>query len=188
MNTFETARTLAPGDISHSISLSSYIQPGRDPRPVPMPSYALHVGAAKDFELGVLAGAPGHLRLMGKYNPIRTEYFDAAISPGLWLGWVPHDVDGDDHSIVLGADLPVVLDVNLGPVTVVPFAGPGIAYSPAGHTAGPIVRTGLGVELRLGSHVRLHPEFSTTIDPARGEPIDYAFGIAVGLGADPHLL
>ncbi len=188
MNTFETARALEPGTVSHSVSLTSYVQPGRDPRPVPMPSYALHFGVADDFDMGALVGLPGHLRLIGKYNPVRTEWFDAAIAPGLWLAWVPHDVDNEDHSIILGGDLPVMLDVNAGPVTIVPFAGPGFAYSPEGDTIGMIVRTGLGIRFPIAKSVRLHPEFSTVIDPLRGVPVDYAFGIAVDLGADPHLM
>jgi hypothetical protein len=188
MNTFETARTLDPGTFHHSMSLTSYVHPGRDAVPVPMPSYSFHAGIAEDFEMGVLVGTPGHLRISAKYNPLRSQWFDAAISPGVWMGYRPHDVGGEDHDLLLGGDLPVVLDLNLGPVTLVPFAGPGFAYSPGGEAAGFIVRTGFGIRFPIGEHVRVHPEFSTIVDPIRGEPVDYAFGIAVGLGANPHVM
>jgi hypothetical protein len=189
MNTFETARTVPTGGFSHSISLTSYVNPqSEDNMPVPMPSYSFQAGVAQDFEMGVLVGMPGHLRVNAKYNPLHTEWIDAAISPGVWMGYRPHEVNGDEHALTLGGDLPLIVDLNLGPVTVVPFAGPGFVYSPLGESAGMIVRTGLGVRFPLGPHVRLHPEFSTIIDPVRGEPVDYAFGIAVGLGQNPHVM
>jgi hypothetical protein len=178
MNTFETPRTLDAGELSHSISLTSYVDPDRV-RPVPMPAYSLQIGVADRFDIGIQAATPGRLRVGAKYNPVRTEWFDAAIALGGWIGFVPHEVGNDDHNLMLGADLPILLGINLGPASIIPFAGPGVVYSPNGQIAGWTVRTGLGVGIEVASGVRLHPEVSTTIDPVRGEPIDYAFGMGV---------
>jgi hypothetical protein len=183
MNTYETARTLEPGRMSHTVGLTSFVPADGTKAPVPMVKYGFHAGVTDGLELGVHVGLPGQLRVLGKYNPLRTEYFDLAISPGAWLTLVPHDADEVGGAALIGADLPLILDVNLADwVTVIPWAGPGIAYSPQGNEAAPIVRAGLGLQFRVGRSVRLHPELSTVIDPIRGEPVDYAFGFAVSLG------
>lgn len=190
MNTFETARTLEAGDMSHTISLTSYAPVEGTKAPVPLPKYAFHLGVADGLEIGAQAGLPGQLRLLAKYNPLRTKYLDAAVSPGAWVSFLPHSSQrGESHPLVVGADIPLVLDINLARwLTVVPWAGPGYVYSPEAEVGGAIVRAGLGLQFRVSRGVRIHPEASTIIDPVRGEPIDYAFGVAVSLGDIPRFL
>lgn len=180
-NRFDTARTLAPGDISHAVSVNFY--PARNGNDatlsfLPLPAYGVRVGVADGFDVGARLLLAGHVHLDLKYAPVRTKYFDLAIVPGGFAQLYPSRDSRNDDTVLYGGQVLAMANINLREVSLVPSIGPGVVYAPSLSDASAFVRAGLGLALRLSS-VTLQPEISTVYDPARETTVDVTVGMAV---------
>jgi hypothetical protein len=184
-STYTTARTVDEGESQHTVGLSMFAM-RRDEEtrlmPVPMPSYAFTYGFRNDFDGSVQVSLPGRLRLEAKYNPIRSEYFDVAIAPATYVQLFPgRNGGGDDSSILLGMELPVIANFNfMSSVSLVGYFGPAYAAAPQLGAGAPYFRTGGGLNMR-GDGYAIQPEVSIAYDPTLGTARDVAFGVGLSL-------
>ena len=183
--TFGTARTVAEGDMSHTIGASAIMVKRRgDYQPVPLPvvSYGLRSGLSERVDIGAQASLP-NVRISAdvKYNAVRTKYVDLAVAPCISAAAF---AGSDELDAVLGADVAVIANLNFGSVSLVPFAAPGVVYTPVGGDAAPIIRTGVGAQFRLDGWT-IEPQFATAVDPRSAAISEMAFGIGFGLGDQP---
>lgn len=184
-SSFNSARTLQPGDVRHTMGLSLYaIKHRGDPEvlPIPMPLYALTYGVTEEVDMTALLAVPGRLRFETKYNPIRGDFFDLAIAPAIYAALYPSTKGSDNDSVLLfGGELPLVVDLNMTQsASFVGWAGPAYGWAPSigGAT---YIRTGFGFNFR-GDGFSVQPEVSLAYDPVRATPIDGSLGFGFTLG------
>src|SRR5262245_54536789 len=187
-SSFNSARTLEPGDVRHTLGISMYaIQERRKPEivPLPMPLYALTYGVTEDVDMTGLIAVPGRLRFETKYNPLRSDLFDLAIAPALYAALYPSTKgSGDDSLLLFGGELPLIADLNMSQTaSLVVWAGPAYGWAP-GIGGASYIRTGLGFNFR-GDGFSVQPELNFAYDPVRATPIDFSFGFGFTLGDMP---
>lgn len=107
---YGTPRTIAPGLVSHTISmevLGISGSRGGDATPV-VPSYTLRIGLWKRLDMGIRAASFTSAVLDVKWNFVRSKYFDVALDPGSqWF----YDRANDVHYFYLNA--PVIFGFNV---------------------------------------------------------------------------
>jgi len=209
-----TARTLAPGQSSHTITGSMVGRsvgsceersPGSSNEcsdvlddkivPVPIPGYQFRAGVADRVELAYSAQFLGTAGFELKWNPIRTRSLDVAFAPSIYATWLLL-FGGEDFDPGGAFALPAVVDLNLSRgLTLVPhgMAGFGVGLiAPTGDDARLVYGGGLGLDWRLTSSVAIHPDLSLTYVPrddgtgSDAVPVMWGlFAIGVVLGDQP---
>lgn len=187
---FGAARTIPAGTAQHVVGLESwvYTRNSRGYEDVPTPplvSYQLRYGLLDSLEIGARATvAKAGVDL--KYNPLRTRYLDLAVDFGVW-GVVNVTRDSDAEPLfIMGFDLPLMADLILSDrVAIVPWGGPTYLFVPESGDGAWGLRTGLGVRIGIADWVALQPDVNMLIDPQRGSPTEWSFGVGASFGAQP---
>lgn len=207
-NSYQTPRTVAPGKISHSVSLESFGYIGEtaviDPDTgtvtetrttsgfLPtLPSYQLRVGLTDMLDLGVHAHNLSSMGFDFKVNPVR-GVFDLAFDPGVQYFYVTSD-NSSVHVLYLHA--PVMLGVNPTDwfsIVVTPGVTYGLASGEfalddedrASTADGLLFRGSLGLQFRTSQSFAIHPEI-TFMKSLEGSGLVYNFGIGFNFGALP---
>lgn len=185
---FATPRTVAPREVSFVAGGSVALRPDGDQQEaqIPVGSFGLRTGLTEDLDLGGHITTAGLLRVDIKYNPLRSNWVDLAAAPGLWAAFFPNDQGGKESPALIGADVPLVLGVNLGKsVTLAPSFGPGFAASPGTGARVFYLRGSIGLRFRVADSLWLHPEIATLCDPAFSRPSETSFGFGFAFGAQP---
>jgi hypothetical protein len=188
INTFGSPRTVAPKELAYHAGISSFVynddqQPGL---PIPTGGFGLRVGIIDQVDVGAQLFVPVHFRADVKWNFLRAGWIDLAAGAGLAVMVYPID-EGEAHTPVLvGGDLPLMVGFNVGDViSLVPSIAPAYVLDPATGSGGGVFRGSFAIRIRLSDGLVLTPEAATVFDPQRATPVDFAFGLALGFGAQP---
>jgi hypothetical protein len=198
-NTYATARTLAQGDVTHTVAVEGvgYSGPNATGAIPILPTYALRVGVIDRVDLGARIGSLTQLGADVKVNFLRGP-LDLAIAAGAecFIEW--HYSDSDPKRRTGNKawfDLPLILSYNVSKQLSI-VGTPGVTYV-LGRTVTPdFVRTmpfddgtlaarlGLGIDYRYNPRRAIHPE--VTVLQSMSEPRTYVmFGIGFVLGSLP---
>ena len=198
-NTYTTARSLPPNHAVFSIAPEAYGFGGTregttdfSGGTIPVvPSLGLRVGLTESVDVGVRANNLASLSGDVKWNFQRSQWFDAAIMPGVQVYDVPRIGTGDENRTVALLHAPLILDLNVTrAISFVPTLGVsyGFAETPPPDAEdleigqvldGLYGRFGLGINLRVGKGFALHPEV-TFLRQLEGD--DTFFVYTAGLG------
>lgn len=196
-NTYQTARTLAPGHVQLLASADSYGATTTDGDGVvalpPWPSIGARVGVLDGVDIGArlpsLASVAGDVKVRLLKGTV-----DLALDPGLqWFQW-NLSVTDDDSTLeryrgnVFYMQLPVIIDYNLSrQVSLV--ASPGATYvfgtgssSIAGSWFGQL---GLGVDVRVTRWLSIMPEVTLLSDFQSDGLLTFMSGIGFAFWGQP---
>ena len=197
-NTFTTPRTVAPGQVQHTVSIEaiggfddedSIVLPA-------LPSYTARIGLADRLELGVHLS---HLSSLGadfKWNPVRSEAFDLAIDPGAQAFYIV----GDNSLVIYYLHLPLLLGFNLSKnaslvltpgVSMIGVGGSfeddhddNVLYG-ASDTAW-LGRLGLGFDIRASKKFSVQPEVTFLKSFESESGVLFLAGVGFKFGAQPE--
>jgi hypothetical protein len=205
-NTYMTPRTVEPRKLSHSIAaegmgVQTTTSTGRASMSFPtFPSYAVRIGLAERWDIGIRVTNFSSLGADGKFNPVRTEYFDLAFDPGVQLFSYSAGAGSNADSLFIGhLHVPLLLGFNMGE-SVSLVLSPGASFGFAASTldasedvrdtaftkTGFFGRLGAGLDFRLLDNFALHPELTFLDDFRSDSTLIYVFGLGFNFGALPR--
>jgi hypothetical protein len=142
---------------------------------------AYRYGIAERVEIGVYGGIDSYGADV-KWNAVRTRFFDLALLPRLSvvvLGLRSYRPPPNEYAFSGNIlHLPVLLGLNLGPVTLVASPGAAVVLDWLGRFT-LAARAGGGVQVRVASWLAIQPEVDFTADVAGPSAVNVA---TVGIG------
>jgi hypothetical protein len=193
-NTYGTARTLAPGDVTHTLAVEGIAYSGSQGTGVlpVFPTYVFRVGVIDHVDIGARVGNLTELGADLKVNFLRGD-FDLAAAAGAeaFIEWhyQPH---GDNPPRRTGSrayfHFPLIAGYNVSKKLSV-VGTPGIAYILGNKVSSDFVRTqpfdggqvaarlGLGIDYRPNPRRAIHPEVTVLQSLSAAETI-----VMLGLG------
>jgi hypothetical protein len=200
-NTYATARTLAPGDVTHTVAVEGigyHGSQGTGALPV-LPTYVFRVGVIDHVDVGARVGSLTQLGADVKINFLRGP-LDLAIAGGAeaFIEWhyQPH---GDNPPRRTGSraffHVPLIISYNFSKSFSF-VASPGIAYILGNKVSADFVRTmpfdggtvaarlGVGIDYRWNERRSFHPEVTVLQSTSHSATL-VMFGIGFNFGGLP---
>jgi hypothetical protein len=201
-NTYATARTLSPGDVTHTVAVEGigyHGSQGTGALPI-MPTYVFRVGVIDRVDIGARVGSLTELGADVKINFLRGP-LDVAIAGGgeAFIEW-HYEPHGDRPPRRTGSraffHVPLILSYNFSRSFSL-VGTPGIAYILGNKVSADFVRTmpfdggtvaarlGLGIDYRWNARRSLHPEV-TVLQSTNNSATIVMFGIGFNFGGIPN--
>ncbi len=197
-NTYATARTVAPGSVTHSLAFEGVGYTGSQGTgalPV-LPTYALRAGIVDRVDLGLRVGSLTELGADVKVNVLRGD-FDVAIAPGAecFLEWEYNPAQTRRSGAQAYFHLPLILSYNVSKelslvgvpgftyVTGLPVSNDFVRTQVFGGGAS-VARLGVGIDYRYRKNRAIHPEI-TVLQSMSSSAAVVVFGVGFAFGGIP---
>jgi hypothetical protein len=190
-NTYGTPRTVAPGEISHTVAVEGIHVADSNMTLPTLPTVQLRVGLADRVDLGVRVSNLSSVGADVKWNFVRSRSFDLAVDPGLQAGLfpVPSSSARDSLLFIAYGHVPLIAGINFSESASLVVSG-GAIFASAGrgsssNDAGSGARAGIGLNLRPSKKFAIQPEITALRFFNETPGLVVVFGVGFNFGALP---